>query len=139
MQSWTIKSVKMYLYNKYPSGKRLILSGDIDNERNFFEISPLKSVRVNRILLGKTNEKAFYSTFKIEKVRKEFESLLRNEDIFYSRHYAFTMKCELSDNTSGKSKKLMVRCDDVDIDEYEYNGNIMRIVGSCSDCKFIKK
>lgn len=137
MQNWIIKDVCMYLYNKYPSGKRLILTGEMYNKNNFFEISPMRPIRVNEFLLGKVNEKAIYSTFKIKKVKNEFKLLLQKKNVFYSRHYAFTMKIEITDNNSGENKKLTMRCDNVDIDEY--NDDIIRVVGSCSDCKCFEK
>jgi len=137
MQNWTIKDARMYLYNKCPSGKRLILTGEMCDENNFFGIDQMRSVRVNEFLLGKINEKAIYSTFKIKKVKDEFKMLLQKKNVFYSRHYAFTMKIEIVDSNSGENKKLTVRCDSVDIDEY--NDDIIRVVGSYSDCKLLEK
>ena len=72
MRNWTIKDVRMYLYNKYPRSKRLILTGEMYDVNNFFEISQTRFVRANEVLLGAINEKVFYSTFKIKKVKNEF-------------------------------------------------------------------
>lgn len=137
MRDWTIKDVRMYLYNKYPRNKWLILTGEMYDVNNFFETSQTRLVRANEILLGAINDKVFYSTFKIKKVKNEFKLLLQKENVFCSRQYAFTMKVEITDNNSGENKKLTVRCSNVGIEEYD--DNIIRVVGSYSDCKFLEK
>ena len=137
MRDWTIKDVRVYLYSKYPRNKWLILTGEMYEVNNFFEISQTRFVRANEVLLGAINEKVFYSTFKIKKVKDEFKLLLQKKNVFCSRQYAFTMKVEITDNNSGENKKLTVRCSNVGIEEYD--DNIIRVVGSCSDCKFLEK
>ena len=137
MRNWTIKDVRMYLYNKYPRSKRLILTGEMYDANNFFEISQTRFVRANEVLLGAINEKVFHSTFKIKKVKNEFKLLLQKKNVFCSRQYAFTMKVEITDNNSGENKKLTVRCSNVGIEEYD--DNIIRVVGNYSDCKFLEK
>ena len=82
MRDWTIKDVRMYLYNRYPRSKRLILTGEMYDVNNFFEISQTRFVRANEVLLGAINEKVFYSTFKIKKVKNEFKLLLQKENVF---------------------------------------------------------
>ena len=137
MRDWTIKDVRMYLYNKYPRNKWLILTGEMYDVNNFFEISQTRFVRANEVLLGAINEKVFYSTFKIKKVKNEFKLLLQKKNVFCSSQYAFTMKVEITDNNSGENKKLTVRCSNVGIEEYD--DNIIRVVGNYSDCKFLEK
>lgn len=137
MRDWTIKDVRMYLYNRYPRSKRLILTGEMYDVNNFFEISQTRFVRANEVLLGEINEKVFYSTFKIKKVKNEFKLLLQKENVFCSRRYTFTIKIEITDNSSGENKKLTVRCSNVDIEKYD--DDIIRVVGSYSDCKFLEK
>lgn len=137
MRDWTIKDVRMYLYNKYPRNKWLILTGEMYDVNNFFEISQTRFVRANEVLLGAINEKVFYSTFKIKKVKNEFKLLLQKKNVFCSRQYAFTMKVEITDNNSGENRKLTVRCSNVGIEKYD--DDIIRVVGSCSDCKFLEK
>ena len=137
MRNWTIKDVRMYLYNKYPRSKRLILTGEMYDVNNFFEISQTRFVRANEVLLGAINEKVFYSTFKIKKVKNEFKLLLQKENVFCSRQYTFTIKIEIIDNSSGENKKLTVRCSNVGIEKYD--DDIIRVIGSCSDCKFLEK
>ena len=137
MRDWTIKDVRMYLYNKYPRNKWLILTGEMYDVNNFFEISQTRFVRANEVLLGAINEKVFYSTFKIKKVKNEFKLLLQKKNVFCSRQYAFTMKVEITDNNSGENKKLTVRCSNVGIEEYD--DDFVRVVGNYSDCKFLEK
>lgn len=137
MRDWAIKDVRMYLYNKYPRNKWLILTGEMYDVNNFFEISQTRFVRANEVLLGTINEKVFYSTFKIKKVKNEFKLLLQKKNVFCSRQYAFTMKVEITDNNSGENKKLTVRCSNVGIEECD--DNIIRVVGNYSDCKFLEK
>ena len=137
MRNWTIKDVRMYLYSKYPRSKRLILTGEMYDANNFFEISQTRFVRANEVLLGAINEKVFYSTFKIKKVKNEFKLLLQKENVFCSRRYTFTIKIEITDNSSGENKKLTVRCSNVGIEKYD--DDIIRVVGSCSDCKSLEK
>ena len=137
MRNWTIKDVRMYLYNKYPRSKRLILTGEMYDVNNFFEISQTRFVRANEVLLGAINEKVFHSTFKIKKVKNEFKLLLQKENVFCSRRYIFTIKIEITDNSSGENKKLTVRCSNVGIEKYD--DDIIRVVGSYSDCKFLEK
>ena len=137
MRNRTIKDVRMYLYNKYPRSKRLILTGEMYDVNNFFEISQTRFVRANEVLLGAINEKVFYSTFKIKKVKNEFKLLLQKENVFCSRRYIFTIKIEITDNSSGENKKLTVRCSNVGIEKYD--DDIIRVVGSYSDCKFLEK
>ena len=137
MRNWTIKDVRMYLYNKYPRSKRLILTGEMYDVNNFFEISQTRFVRANEVLLGAINEKVFYSTFKIKKVKNEFKLLLQKKNVFCSRRYIFTIKIEITDNSSGENKKLTVRCSNVGIEKYD--DDIIRVVGSYSDCKFLEK
>ena len=137
MRNWTIKDVRMYLYNKYPRSKRLILTGEMYDVNNFFEISQTRFVRANEVLLGAINENVFYSTFKIKKVKNEFKLLLQKENVFCSRRYVFTIKIEITDNSSGENKKLTVRCSNVGIEKYD--DDIIRVVGSYSDCKFLEK
>lgn len=137
MRDWTIKDVRMYLYNRYPRSKRLILTGEMYDVNNFFEMSQTRFVRANEVLLGAINEKVFYSTFKIKKVKNEFKLLLQKENVFCSRRYAFTIKIEITDNSSGENKKLTVRCSNVGIEKYD--DDIIRVVGSYSDCKFLEK
>ena len=137
MRNWTIKDVRMYLYNKYPRSKRLILTGEMYDANNFFEISQTRFVRANEVLLGAINEKVFHSTFKIKKVKNEFKLLLQKENVFCSRRYIFTIKIEITDNSSGENKKLTVRCSNVGIEKYD--DDIIRVVGSYSDCKFFEK
>ena len=84
MRDWTIKDVRMYLYNKHPRSKRLILTGEMYDVNNFFEISRTRFVCANEILLGAINEKVFYSTFKIKKVKNEFKLLLQKENVFFA-------------------------------------------------------
>lgn len=137
MRNWTIKDVRMYLYNKYPRSKRLILTGEMYDVNNFFEISQTRFVRANEVLLGAINETVFHSTFKIKKVKNEFKLLLQKENVFCSRRYTFTIKIEITDNSSGENKKLTVRCSNVGIEKYD--DDIIRVVGSYSDCKFLEK
>ena len=137
MRNWTIKDVRMYLYNKYPRSKRLILTGEMYDVNNFFEISQTRFVRANEVLLGAINEKVFHSTFKIKKVKNEFKLLLQKKNVFCSRRYIFTIKIEITDNSSGENKKLTVRCSNVGIEKYD--DDIIRVVGSYSDCKFLEK
>ena len=137
MRDWTIKDVRMYLYNRYPRSKRLILTGEMYDVNNFFEISQTRFVRANEVLLGAINEKIFHSTFKIKKVKNEFKLLLQKENVFCSRQYTFTIKIEITDNSSGENKKLTVRCSNVGIEKYD--DDIIRVVGSYSDCKFLEK
>lgn len=137
MRDWTIKDVRVYLYSKYPRNKWLILTGEMYDVNNFFEISQTRFVRANEVLLGAINEKVFYSTFKIKKVKDEFKLLLQKKNVFCSRQYAFTMKVEITDNNSGENKKLTVRCSNVGIEKYD--DDIVRVVGSYSDCKFLEK
>ena len=137
MRNWTIKDVRMYLYNKYPRSKRLILTGEMYDVNNFFEISQTRFVRANEVLLGAINEKVFHSTFKIKKIKNEFKLLLQKENVFCSRRYIFTIKIEITDNSSGENKKLTVRCSNVGIEKYD--DDIIRVVGSYSDCKFLEK
>ena len=84
MRDWTIKDVRVYLYSKYPRNKWLILTGEMYDVNNFFEISQTRFVRANEVLLGAINEKVFYSTFKIKKVKDEFKLLLQKENVFCS-------------------------------------------------------
>ena len=137
MRNWTIKDVRMYLYNKYPRSKRLILTGEMYDVNNFFEISQTRFVRANEVLLGAINETVFHSTFKVKKVKNEFKLLLQEENVFCSRRYTFTIKIEITDNSSGENKKLTVRCSNVGIEKYD--DDIIRLVGSYSDCKFLEK
>lgn len=137
MQNWTIKDVKTYLYDKTSKRINPILTGvRVESAPDsFFEVSPLRDVRVNKLLLGKLNETTVYSTFKIKSMKKKFKLLLAG-DTFYKYHYAFKLEIVAENDTLSKPIKFTMVCNDVEISDY--HDDIIKIVMN-SDCELLKK
>lgn len=106
MKILTIKTLKVYLYDKSSYRKRQILIGDaISMGAHAMETFQNGDIRL---------------TFKITKKKKEYEILFQHLDVLYSRNYAITLKMTAIDE-SGKKKKFTGRNERCIIVDY-FNG-----------------
>lgn len=95
MKSLTIKTLKVYLYDKYSYHKKLILIGDAiamgsDTGMEMFQNGDVRL------------------TFKITKKKKGYETLSKRTDFLYSRNCTITLKMTAVDD-SGKEKRFTGR------------------------------
>lgn len=104
MEILTIKTLKVYLYDKSSYRKRQILIGDaIAMGCNAMEAFQNGDVRLK---------------FKITKKKKGYETLFQRTDVLCSRHYAITLKMITVDNRSGKEEKFTGRNKNCIITDY---------------------
>ena len=104
MEVLTIKTLKVYLYDKSSGRKRQILIGDaIAMGCNAMKVLQNGDIRL---------------TFKITKKKKRYETLFQRTDVFRSRHYAITLKMITVDNRSGKEEKFTGRNENCIIVDY---------------------
>lgn len=104
MEILTIKTLKVYLYDKSSYRKRQILIGDaIVMGHNAMEVFQNGDIRL---------------TFKITKKEKRYETLFQRTDVLHSRHYAITLKMITVDNRSGKEEKFTGRNENCTITDY---------------------
>ena len=95
MKSLTIKTLKVYLYDKNSYRKKLILIGDAIamGDNTGIEMFPNGDIRL---------------TFKITKKKKGYEILSKRPDVLFSRNCTITLKMTAVDD-SGKEKRFTGR------------------------------
>lgn len=108
MKSLTIKTLKVYLYDKNSYRKKLILIGDAIAMGGGTEIEMFQN---GDVLL----------TFKITKKKKGYEILSKRTDLLFSRNYCtITLKMTAVDD-SGKEKRFTGRGNNCIIINYYKN------------------
>ena len=107
MKGLTIKTLKVYLYDKNSYRKKLILIGDaIAMGSNIgIEMFPNNDIRL---------------TFKITKKKKGYEILSKRPDVLFSRKCTITLKMTAVDD-SGKEKRFTGRSKNCIIIDYYQN------------------
>ena len=107
MKGLTIKTLKVYLYDKNSYRKKLILIGDaIAMGSNIgIEMFPNNDIRL---------------TFKITKKKKGYEILFKRPDVLFSRNCTITLKMTVVDD-SGKEKRFTGRGKKCIITDYYQN------------------
>lgn len=107
MKGLTIKTLKVYLYDKNSYRRKLILIGDgiAMGSDIGIEMFPNNDIRL---------------TFKIIKKKKGYEILSKHPDIFYSRNCTITLKMIAVDD-SGKEKRFTGRGKNCIVTDYYKN------------------
>lgn len=107
MKSLTIKTLKVYLYDKNSYRKKLILIGDgiAMGSNTGIEMFPSNDIRL---------------TFKITKKKKGYEILSKRSDVLFSRNCTITLKMTAVDD-SGQEKRFTGRGKNCRIIDYYEN------------------
>ena len=107
MKGLTIKTLKVYLYDKNSYRKKLILIGDaiLMGNNIGIEMFPNNDIRL---------------TFKITKKKKGYEILSKRPNVLFSRNCTITLKMTAVDD-SGKEKRFTGRGKNCVIIDYYQN------------------